>query len=90
MATNSRFNITTEFILQQLESLKKLKDGEVKKIDPVKNAKWIEAVKKIIDEELDLLNGFEVIFSSDYKKIKKTKYSYGQLPIHEIRSWPKI
>ena len=35
---------------------------------------FIKCVKKFIDDELDVLNGFVVDFNSDFTKMKKFKY----------------
>lgn len=36
--------------------------------------KTVEAIKYIIDEKMDRLNGFEITFNNSYEKFKKTIY----------------
>ncbi len=64
---------TGNYIDTLITTFRRMSDGEVRVLKKAEKsyAKYIQTVKQIIDQGLDIYNGFEMEFNSDYSKIRK-------------------
>lgn len=70
--------ITVEYINKVFYKCTQMRCGEILQMNPShpNYADFIEAVKSIIDVELDLQNGFQLEFNSNYSKMKKLEWKH--------------
>lgn len=66
--------ISNEYKNKIFTGLRNMKDGEIKELDKCNPGyeKFVQVIKEIIDNRIDIKYKFNVSFNDNYSKIKKT------------------